>query len=146
MNERAAHPRTQAREQALRILYQVDLRDDVRPEDLFHEVDAEIENDDARRFARDLVLGVRREREAIDAELSAIAHNWSLGRMAAIDRNVLRLGAYELMFRPDLPPAVSINEAVELAKKYSTKDSGAFVNGILDKVRIRAEQRAPQES
>ncbi|MBL4846437.1 MAG: transcription antitermination factor NusB [Planctomycetes bacterium] len=127
-----------AREAALKILYQLDVRSDLEPAELFSEIDAATENEDARRFARDLVLGARAELATIDAELAAVAHNWTLTRMAAIDRNVLRLGAFELLFREDLPAAVSINEAVELAKNYSTQDSGAFVNGILDKIRVRA--------
>lgn len=131
------HPRSIAREAALKILYQLDVRADLEPEALFAEFDELTENEDARRYGRDIVLGARSNMAAIDAELEAVAHNWTLTRMAAIDRNVLRLGAYELMFRPDLPPAVAINEAVDLAKNYSTKDSGAFVNGILDKIRLR---------
>ncbi|MGE0711161.1 MAG: transcription antitermination factor NusB [Planctomycetota bacterium] len=142
MNDAAdakTRPRSQAREAALRILYQLDLRPELSANELFAGIDAEVEGDDARRFARDLVLGTRRELAAIDRELEAVAINWRLERMAAIDRNVLRLGCYELRYRPDLPPAVSINEAVQLAKTYSTKDSGGFVNGILDKVRKRAQ-------
>lgn len=131
------HPRSIAREAALKMLYQLDVREDLEPEQLFAELDELTENEDARRYGRDIVLGARANMSAIDAELEAVAHNWTLTRMAALDRNVLRLGAYELMFRPDLPPAVSINEAVDLAKNYSTKDSGAFVNGILDKIRLR---------
>lgn len=119
------------------MLYQLDVRADLEPEQLFAELDELTDNLDARRYGRDIVTGARANMGAIDAELEAVAHNWTLSRMAAIDRNVLRLGAYELMFRPDLPPAVSINEAVDLAKNYSTKDSGAFVNGILDKIRLR---------
>lgn len=121
------------------MLYQLDVRADLEPEDLFAELDELTDNEDARRYGRDIVIGARTNISVIDAELEAVAHNWTLGRMAAIDRNVLRLGAYELMFRADLPPAVSINEAVDLAKNYSTKDSGAFVNGILDKIRLRVK-------
>ena len=143
------HPRSLAREAALKILYQLDVRADLDPTTLFAEIDEAITDADARRFARDLVLGARAELTTIDAELSAVAINWTLTRMAAIDRNVLRLGTFELLFRPDLPAAVSINEAVDLAKNYSTKDSGAFVNGILDKIRVRAtapDRAAPSGS
>lgn len=146
MSEGGRHPRSQAREHALRILYQVDLRPDLSPEGLFEALDAEVTHEEGRSYARTLVLGTRREQASIDRELGKVAHNWSLERMAAIDRNVLRLGAYELLYQADIPAPVSINEAVELAKKYSTKDSGAFVNGILDKIRIRAEQSAASEN
>jgi transcription antitermination factor NusB len=132
-------PRSAARVAALKILYQLDLRPELGVEELFPGINEEVSGDDAQRFARDLVIGTRTELAALDLELTTVAINWRLERMAAIDRNVLRLGCYELLFCPDLPPAVSINEAVQLAKTFSTKDSGGFVNGILDKVRIRAE-------
>ena len=73
-----------------------------------------------------------------------MAKNWQLKRMAAIDRNILRLATYELLFRADIPPLVTINEAIDIAKKYSTKNSGPFVNGILDNIRIRCAPAAKQ--
>lgn len=132
-------PRSKARASALKLLYQLDMRADLDPAELFPNIDAEVGTEDGRRFARDLTLGVRANLELLDAELEAVAINWRLQRMAVIDRNVLRLGAYEVLLRGDIPPAVSINEAVQLAKTFSTKDSGGFVNGILDKIRLRAE-------
>lgn len=86
-------------------------------------------------FAEPLIRGVIEHREKLDAEIQKHARNWSLQRMAAVDRNVLRLATYEMLFRDDIPPIVSINEAVDIAKKFSTHDSGKFVNGILDQVR-----------
>ena len=86
-------------------------------------------------FADPLIRGVLEHREKIDAEIQKHAKNWSLSRMAAVDRNVLRLAAYEMLFREDIPPIVSINEAVDIAKKFSTHDSGKFVNGLLDQIR-----------
>jgi N utilization substance protein B len=86
-------------------------------------------------FAEPLIRGVLEHREKLDAEIQKHAKNWSLQRMAAVDRNVLRLAIYEMLFREDIPPIVSINEAVDIAKKFSTHDSGKFVNGILDQVR-----------
>jgi N utilization substance protein B len=86
-------------------------------------------------FADPLIRGVLEHREKIDAEIQKHAKNWSLQRMAAVDRNVLRLAVFEMLFREDIPPIVSINEAVDIAKKFSTHDSGKFVNGILDQVR-----------
>ena len=82
-------------------------------------------------FSRSLVAGVRRHREELDKRLETTAANWSLHRMAATDRNVLRLGAYEILYS-DTPARVAVNEAVELAKRYGTAQSAQFVNGILD--------------
>lgn len=86
-----------------------------------------------RIFAEPLIRGVLQHRESIDAEIKKLAHNWDLNRMAVVDRNVLRLAIYEMLHRDDIPPIVSINEAVDIAKKFSTHESGRFVNGILDK-------------
>ncbi|MBU6401915.1 MAG: transcription antitermination factor NusB [Verrucomicrobia bacterium] len=86
-------------------------------------------------FADTLVRGTLEHREEIDAHIRRHARNWDLHRMAVVDRNVLRLAIHEMLHRPDIPPVVSINEAVDIAKKFSTEDSGKFVNGILDKVK-----------
>lgn len=88
-----------------------------------------------RLFAEPLIHGVLEHREKLDAEIMKHAKNWDLHRMAAVDRNILRLAIYEMLHREDIPPVVSINEAVDIAKMFSTDDSGRFVNGILDKVR-----------
>ena len=85
-------------------------------------------------YALALIQGCLDAREELDRTIAEAAANWHLGRMAAVDRNLLRLAAFELTRRPDIPPRVSINEAVELAKRYSTARSGSFVNGILDKI------------
>lgn len=89
----------------------------------------------SRAFAEPLIRGALDHRDEIDACISKFARNWSLKRMAAVDRNVLRLAVYEMLHREDIPPVVSINEAVDIAKKFSTEDSGKFVNGILDKIK-----------
>lgn len=88
-----------------------------------------------RLFAEPLIRGVLQHRAELDALIQKFAQNWDLKRMAVIDRNILRLAVFEMMHREDIPPVVSINEAVDIAKKFSTGDSGKFVNGILDKVR-----------
>lgn len=88
-----------------------------------------------RLFADPLIRGAIENRNRVDDEIKKYAKNWDLHRMAAVDRNVLRLAIYEMLFRDDIPPVVSINEAVDIAKKFSTTDSGKFVNGILDRVR-----------
>lgn len=88
-----------------------------------------------RVFAEPLIRGTLQNREPIDEHIRKHAQNWDMHRMAVVDRNILRLAIYEMLFREDIPPIVSINEAVDIAKKFSTHDSGKFVNGILDKVK-----------
>ena len=88
-----------------------------------------------RLFAEPLIRGVIENRETLDEKIKFHAKNWDLHRMAVVDRNILRLAIYEMTHREDIPPIVSINEAVDIAKKFSTEDSGKFVNGILDKVK-----------
>jgi N utilization substance protein B len=90
----------------------------------------------AKPFAEELAHGVLQNIEAIDTKIKAYAKNWDFHRIALVDLNILRLAIYELLFRDDIPPVVSINEAIELAKKFSTEDSGRFVNGILDRVKL----------
>ena len=89
----------------------------------------------SKDFMESLVKGVLEHLGDLDETIAQHAKNWNLQRMAAVDRNILRLAVYEIKYRNDIPPVVSINEAVDIAKKYSTEDSGKFVNGILDKVR-----------
>jgi len=88
-----------------------------------------------RLFAEPLIRGVLDKQKDLDTAIVKHAKNWELHRMAVVDRNILRLALYEMLFRDDIPPVVSINEAVDIAKKFSTEDSGKFVNGILDKVK-----------
>ena len=126
--------RSRARELALQTLYQVDLtRDDDRKRIDSFLNDQESE-EESREFARSLVHGTLDNQEEIDAVISEVAQNWALSRMAVIDRNVLRIAAHELLHREDIPPKVSINEAIEIGKRFSTTNSGAFINGILDKI------------
>lgn len=93
------------------------------------------EEAETRLFSDPLIRGTLEHRDAIDAIIQKHLKNWELHRLAAVDRNVLRLAAYEMLHREDIPPVVSINEAVDIAKKFSTNDSGKFVNGILDKIK-----------
>lgn len=88
-----------------------------------------------RLFADPLIRGAVEHREEADTIIKKHTKNWELHRIAAVDRNILRLAIYEMLHRDDIPPIVSINEAVDIAKKFSTQDSGKFVNGILDKVK-----------
>jgi N utilization substance protein B len=91
-------------------------------------------NEETRAFAADLVRGVANHREEIDTILSSCSTNWKITRMAMVDRNILRMATYELQFLKDIPPKVTMNEAIEIAKRYSTLESSAFINGILDRV------------
>ena len=88
-----------------------------------------------RLFADPLIRGTLEHRAEIDDRIQKQVKNWALNRIAAVDRNILRLAIYEMLHRDDIPPVVSINEAVDIAKKFSTADSGRFVNGVLDKLK-----------
>ena len=125
--------RSRAREVALQALFQEDLNPRDSRDQLAPFVDARLQDKKLREFATSLVLGVMRNQAELDAVLEEKADNWSLSRMAATDRNVLRLGAFEIRYS-DTPDRVAINEAVELAKRFGSKQSSQFVNGILDKL------------
>ena len=88
-----------------------------------------------RVFAEDLIRGVLEKKDELDLRLQKYLRNWDMARMAVVDRNVLRMAIYELYYREDIPPVVSINEAIEIAKRFSTSESGKFVNGLLDRIR-----------
>jgi N utilization substance protein B len=134
-----AGPRRRGREAALQMLYQMDSTgveaavasglfwDHLSPGD--GGMDA-----DAQAFANDLVLGIGRERDAVDAAIKNASEHWRIERMPRVDRNVLRVAAYEILFLKDIPRRVTINEAIELAKRYGDAGSAAFVNGVLDRV------------
>ena len=132
--------RSRAREVALQVLFQDDLNPQHNPAEADAFLLGRLTSPELIEFARSLVSGVRRNRAELDELLGSKADNWSLDRMAATDRNVLRLGAYEILYS-DTPGRVAINEAVELAKRFGAAQSAPFVNGILD--RFLAGQRAP---
>jgi len=127
--------RTLAREHALKILYQSDIIK--RPMELVIESywqAEETRDQEVMNYANLLALGVSKQIKDIDQKISDYATNWQIRRMAIIDRNIMRIGLYELKHTTDIPPKVAINEAVELAKKYGDLESSKFVNGILDKI------------
>jgi N utilization substance protein B len=146
--------RSRAREIAMQVLFQFDVRGERYADEAGKTVAGLCENEaegegDVVEFAARLVEGTLQHRTAIDQRLQSVTRNWDLRRMATVDRNVLRMATYELMFCTDVPPKVAINEAIELGKKFSTANSGGFVNGILDRIRIdlekeRKAQPAPQ--
>jgi transcription antitermination factor NusB len=127
--------RTRARELALQILYQFDLRGDEVLEDLDSILERSGKARDVTEFTRALVTGTAALSEEADRQIAEVAEHWDVRRMAAIDRNILRMAVFEMRERDDIPTKVSINEAIELGKKYSTGQSGAFINGILDRIR-----------
>jgi len=128
--------RRESRELALQILYALDANPSVGIRETlqtFREEHADVLSR-VREFAEDLVRGVQEHRTSIDEAIKVRSKNWSLARMPRVDLNVMRIATYELMFRQDIPKKVSINEAIEIARKFGDKESPAFVNGILDEI------------
>jgi len=134
--------RTRSRELALQFLYQVDLLGPEKMNDLTSFLQEQAEGGDAEttRYARLLVEGTLDATPELDAEIQLVAQNWQVDRMAVIDRNVLRMAAFEILHCDEIPPKVAINEGIELGKRFSTQNSGAFINGILDKIKNRASE------
>ncbi|MBN1610012.1 MAG: transcription antitermination factor NusB [Polyangiaceae bacterium] len=126
--------RTGARESALQMLYAVEVAHS-RPDEVVGDFWREHPGDpEGRPYADELTRGVAADTEALDALIRTASTNWRLERMARVDRNVLRLGAWELVHRLEIPRAVILDECVELAKRYGSEDSGSFVNGVLDRI------------
>ena len=127
--------RRKGRECALQILYQAEVsRRDIEVSTELFWADHEKTDATVKDFCRILTHGIHKNLTVIDEKISKYANNWQLKRMAVIDKNILRMGVFELLFALDIPPKVTINEAIELAKRYGDLDSSKFVNGILDKV------------
>jgi N utilization substance protein B len=127
--------RRKAREYALQMLFQhefageqpgMEFTEDHKP--------GKKPNGDLKKFARELVTGTLGHLEEIDGMVQEAAEHWKMERMAAVDRNILRFAVYEIIYRTDIPAAVTINEALEIAKKYSSVESASFINGLLDKI------------
>ena len=132
--------RRRAREYALQMLFQIDLTG-VAPEQVFRTFwSTQNVEESVRSFGEQLVLGVYAERGETDRLITGAADRWKLNRMPVVDRNVLRMAIYELLHHADTPPAVVIDEAIEVAKKFGSAESGGFINGILDAVRRRVER------
>jgi transcription antitermination protein NusB len=128
--------RRKSRELAMQFLYNLELNHQETEAALEGFWDMNPSDDSCREFAETIAKGTIEHRTEIDAIIDKFAINWDIDRIAIVDRNVLRIAIYEMLFRNDIPPVVSINEAVDIAKKFSTGESGKFVNGILDKVKI----------
>ena len=132
--------RSRAREVALQLLYQRDLNPGVNRAAIERFTQERLRQPELAAYCLQLFDGITANAGAIDRELAAAAENWRLPRMAAVDRNVLRLGAYELLYTPQTPPGVALNEAIELARRYGSADSPAFVNGVLDRLNVNKAQ------
>ena len=130
MNVRA---RRKGRELALQALYQLEITRD-ESERALAEIFAGDAGADARRFASDLVRGVLRERQRIDDLIEKACEHWRMERLSRTDVNVIRVATYELMTPPHLPVEIALNEAIEIARRYGTEESAAFVNGVLDRI------------
>lgn len=140
-------PRSRAREVALQLLFQLDFNPNVDRPAIEQFVQGRIRDAKDREFCLRLYDGVRQNLPAIDERLAEVAENWRLPRMHAVDRNVLRLGAYELLYERETPVAVIITEAIELSRRFGNKDSPAFVNGLLDRIAQKrdVDASAPKE-
>jgi N utilization substance protein B len=139
--------RRRAREYALQLLFQLNLTGNELKEDVLEEFwEGNDEDPEVKEFTHDIVRGTRENIEKIDEIIKNAAEHWSIDRMAVVDRNILRAATYELFYRADIPSSVAINEAIEVAKKYSTEESASFINGILDKIQKSRGKIRDQES
>lgn len=130
--------RREARKRALEILYQIEITDAGLEEAVESLAKADRE---VPPFTVNIVKGIIENKDAIDEQIDAAAARWTLERMPLLDRNILRMAIYEILYEPDIPISVAINEAVELAKIYGTPDSSKFVNGVLGNIAKKVESR-----
>jgi N utilization substance protein B len=127
--------RRRARELAMQALFYMDMQDNVSLQMLESFCDNFRPHQKARPFFLTLVKGVLDARSDIDTLIEQFSKNWKIHRMSGVDRNVMRIAVYELLYCEDIPPKVSINEAVDVGKKFGTEESGAFINGVMDSIR-----------
>lgn len=128
--------RRKARELALQALFCIDMTGDASEEMLQRFCGSYVQSVKSQPFFLQLVRGVTEAQSAIDQMIETYSQNWRLRRMSCVDRNILRIAVYEILHCDDIPFKVSINEAIDIGKKYGTEESGAFINGILDRIRI----------
>ncbi len=139
--------RRAGRELALQALYQLDMRPEGERDAALALFFSYFDGPEAvRAFARELVEGVLRDRERIDELIAAATENWRLSRLSRVDLNLLRIGTHELLGRPEIPASVTINEAVDISRRFGSAESAAFVNGVLDSIaeRLGVKDRAGQ--
>ena len=127
-------PRREARELTLQCLYQCDMLNDWSDDSIKLFFSYHLENDSDDEFLQSLIFGTRDQIEIIDNQISLASDRWSISRMAKVDRNILRIACYEMGYIEDIPINVSINEAIEVAKRFAAEDSPMFINGILDNI------------
>ena len=137
--------RTKSRELALQILYQMEMSEGDAEENFNLFWQHFNPSDELRGFSEEIVKGVCQHREEIDTLIEKLSEHWRLKRMTIVDRNILRSAIFELMFCPDIPTKVILNEAIELGKKFSSEKSGSFVNGVLDKVSHQLDRPLPSD-
>jgi N utilization substance protein B len=139
------HQRRKAREVAIQVLYAMDVQE-INLEgavDLFWDnFDAP---EDVRKFSMTLIAGVWNNLKQIDELISGSSDNWTIGRMSRVDKSILRMAVYELLFCLDIPPKVTLNEAIDLGKVYGSENSGAFINGILDALYVKLRRKDEDE-
>ena len=127
--------RRDGRETAVQFLFSKDITKESNLEDLDNFFSLSTARSGAKKFAKELLQGILDQKENIDQIIKANVDNFEINRLSAVDRNVLRLAIYEMLYRSDVPTAVCINEAIEISKRFGTEDSGRFVNGVLDKIK-----------
>ena len=137
--------RTRARRQALQILYQRDITGETVNRILGLQTYS-LEDGEPDEYCREVVAGVERYLDTIDKTIGEVSENWVVSRMPLVDRNILRIATYEILYDAQVPPSVAINEAVELAKVYGGDDSSKFVNGVLGKIALKRAEYTDQES
>ncbi len=131
--------RREAREATIQFLFSHDLNDDTLPDQCDHFWELRTARPKVRDFAKQLIAGIFEHKEQIDQTIEGASKNYSLTQLTAVDRCLLRLATYEILFRDDIPAAVTINEAIEIAKRFGSNESAGFVNGVID--RIEKEHR-----
>ncbi|MDF2989031.1 MAG: NusB antitermination factor [Eubacterium sp.] len=137
--------RRASREAAMKLLYQLEIQKSDRNEQIDMALEDETFTESDRIYIRSIVDGVTEKVTLLDSTIEKYAMGWKITRLSKIDLSILRIGIYEILYREDIPFSVSVNEAVELAKKYSSEDAGAFVNGLLAKVtKADADEVAPE--
>lgn len=125
-----------ARETALQVLFQIDFTGEIDSLEqvIDHWAKEFAVSDKNKKFTTELVEGTLEHKQDIDEKISSTAHEWSLERLNTVDRNLMRLAIFEMLYYPDTPQRVTLNEAIEIAKKFGSEESGKFINGILDKL------------
>ncbi|MDQ7779884.1 MAG: transcription antitermination factor NusB [Planctomycetota bacterium] len=141
MKTEALGTRRKGRELALKVLYQMEFRPTWSAGEKEDFVLSDTGPTAVKQFARELVEGVQRNRTVLDETISRLSTAWKLDRIGSIERNIIRIGCYEILFGGDVPPAAAINEAIELAKQYGSVEAGPFVNGVLDAVRKQCSSK-----